>query len=359
MTNGTNRLLVFTGSYADTAGSGLYVYQFDEEKEQLTLLHEYGGLKNPTFLNVDAQRNRLYAITEGVAENGAKTGDAAAYAIDPATGALTMLNRGQTVDSTTCHIARDADSRHIVVTSYHGGMVGLVGLTADGRIGDRLDSQQHEGKGAHPERQDRPHPHSSTFSPDGRFVYVQDLGLDRIKQYAIDNEKLALLGETVLHPGAGPRHMTFHPAAPYAFVINEVDSTVTVFKHDAQSGALTEVQTITTLPPEGFDGENTCAEIAVSRDGRFVYGSNRGHDSIVIYSFDAEAGRLAIVDIVSVEGRHPRHFALTPSGNHLLAANKDSDNIAVFRVNRDTGAIAYTGNSVTVSMPVCVLPTSY
>ncbi|GFN31747.1 lactonase family protein [Paenibacillus xylaniclasticus] len=359
MTNATNRMLVFTGSYADTTGSGLYVYQFDEEKEQLTLLHEYGGLKNPTFLNVDLQNNRLYAITEGVSESGAKTGDAAAYDIDPVSGALTMLNRGQTVDSTTCHIARDKDSKHIIVTSYHGGMVGLVGLTEDGQIGERLDSKQHDGKGTHPERQDRPHPHSSTFSPDGRFVYVQDLGLDVIVQYAIDNDKLVRIGETVLHPGAGPRHMTFHPNAPYTFVINEVDSTVTVFKHDAQSGSLTAVQTISTLPPEGFDGENTCAEITVSRDGRFVYGSNRGHDSIVVYSFDEAAGTLAVLQIVSVEGRHPRHFALTPSGNHLLAANKDSNNITVFRVNRDTGAIAYTGSSAALSMPVCVLPCYY
>lgn len=352
------RMLVFAGSYAESSASGVYVLQFDESTEQLTLLHEYGGLQNPTFLNVDAARHRLYAIAEGKSPEGAKTGEAVAYAINEADGSLAQLNRAATTDATTCHIQRDASSEHIIVTCYHGGIVGLVGLTEDGRIGERLDAKQHEGRGQHPERQDRPHPHSSMFSPDGRFLYVQDLGIDRIKIYAIDRDakSLVLQGETVLHPGAGPRHIAFHPSAPYAYVINEVDSTVTVYDHHAESGALTAKQTISTLPPEGFDGENTCAEITVSQDGRFVYGSNRGHDTIVVYAVDAAAGTLSTVEYVSVEGGHPRHFALTPSGSHLLAANRDSNNIAVFRVNRESGSIAYTGNSAAVSKPVCVLP---
>ncbi|MWC27950.1 lactonase family protein [Paenibacillus sp. MMS18-CY102] len=356
-----HKLLVFAGSYAESSASGVYVYQFDEQQEQLTLLNEYGGLQNPTFLNIDAANKRLYAITEGKSAEGAKTGEAAAFAINPVDGTLSLLNRGLTVNGPTCHIQRDASSDYLIVTSYHGGKVGLTALTPDGQIGEQLDTQQHEGRGQHPERQDRPHPHSSMFSPDGRFLYVQDLGLDRIKIYEIDRtaNELSLLDETQLHPGAGPRHLAFHPSIPYAYVINEVDSSVTVLAYEPASGDLAPIQTISTLPPEGFDGENTTAEITVSPDGRFVYGSNRGHDSIVVYSVDQATGKLSVVEIVSVEGGHPRHFALTPSGSHLIAANRDSNNLVIFRINRDNGRITYTGNSATVSKPVFVQPVAF
>jgi 6-phosphogluconolactonase len=361
MTNEQSRLLVFAGSYAEADSNGVYVLQFDESTEQLTQLHGYSGLKNPTFLNVDAARNRLYAITEGKNADGSKSGEAVAYAIAPSDGSLTLLNHAFTVSAPTCHIQRDANSEYITVASYHGGMVGLSALTEDGRIGEPLDVQQHEGRSVHPERQDRPHPHSSMFSPDGKFLYVQDLGLDRIRIYFIDREakKLVPQGETVIHPGGGPRHIAFHPTAPFAYVINEVDSTVTAFDYNADNGALTEIQTLSTLPSEGFEGENTCAEITVSKDGRFVYGSNRGHDSIVVYAIDQATGKLTTIQYISVEGGHPRHFALTPSGSHLLAANRDTNNITVFRVNRDSGELTFTGNSMSISKPVCVLPTYY
>lgn len=361
MTNEQARQLVFAGSYAAAESNGVYVLQFDESSEQLTLLHQYSGLKNPTFLNVDTACNRLYAITEGTNADGGRTGEAVAYAIAPADGSLTQLNREFTVSASTCHIQRDASNEYITVSSYNGGMIGLSALTEDGRIGEQLDVVQHEGHGPNADRQECAHVHSSMFSPDGKYLYVQDLGIDRIRIYTIDREakKLVLQGETVIHPGGGPRHLAFHPTAPYAYVINELDGTVTAFDYHSDNGALTAIQTISTLPPEGFEGENTCAEITVSKDGRFVYGSNRGHDSLVVYAIDQATGKLTTVQIVSVEGAHPRHFALTPSGNHLLAANRDTNNIAVFRVNRDSGELTYTGNSLTLSQPVCVLPVYY
>ncbi|WP_169081539.1 lactonase family protein [Paenibacillus sp. PL91] len=357
MTVEQQRLLVFAGSYAEAEESGVYVYAFDEESGTLTLTDEFVGLKNPTFLNVDANRKLLYAIAETVNQEGQKVGEAASFSIDAAKGSIQIKNRAITVDSTTCHIQRDADSRFLTVTSYHGGMIGLISITEDGAIGEVLDVQQHEGSSQHPERQDRPHPHSSFYSPDGRYLLISDLGLDRIVTYALDaaNGKLVRQSEVALQPGAGPRHLSFHPNGKFVYVINEVDSTITSFAYGSETGELTTLETVSTLP-DTFKDENSCAEITISADGKYVYGSNRGHDSIVVYAIDAKTGLLSLVQHISVEGGHPRHFALTPSGRYLLAANRDTNNIAVFTVDKDNGKLTYTGKSVTVSKPVCVAP---
>ncbi|CAM3739766.1 lactonase family protein [Marinicrinis lubricantis] len=357
MAAANHRLLVFAGSYAEAEGSGVYVYEFDEQTVELRALDAVSGLKNPTFLNVDAAQKKLYAIGEVATAEGGKAAEAVSFAIDPETGKLSMLNRAQTVSSPTCHIQRDQDRRYLIVSSYHGGMVGLVSITEEGKVGDLLDVQQHEGKSVHPERQDRPHPHSAFFSPDEKYIFVSDLGLDRIRAYRIDKEQnqLKLHGETAVHPGAGPRHLVFHPNGRFTYVINEVDSTITVFSYDMENGQLNEIETVPTLP-SSFEGENTCAEITLSKDGKYLYGSNRGHDSIVVYAINSESGKLTLVEHVSTEGEHPRHFALTPSGTHLLAANRDTNNIAVFQVDRTTGKLTYTGKQVQVSKPVCVQP---
>ncbi|MNW23459.1 6-phosphogluconolactonase [compost metagenome] len=349
------KLLVFAGSYAESQGSGVYVYAFDEKTGALELLDEQSGLSNPTFVHVDVDQRKLYSISDRVTEEGGKAGEAVSFDIDPSTGKLTLLNRVNTVAGTTCHIQQHDTLPYLTVTSYHGGMIGLLSIREKGEIGELLDVAQHEGHGHHPERQDRPHPHSSFYSPDRRFLFVQDLGLDVIRSYKVEGDKLVLHGETKTHPGSGPRHLAFHPNGKYAFVINEVDSSVTTFAYDAEKGQLTEVGNISTLPA-GFEGENTTAEIAVSEDGKYVYGSNRGHDSIVVYAFDSESGKLEVVEYVSVEGGHPRHFAIVPGGEFLLAANRDTNNIVTFKVDRATGRLQYTGLSVEVSKPVCVKP---
>lgn len=356
MTAQLERLLIFVGSYAETSNPGVYVYSLDEQTEELTLLDQVSGLKNPTFLNVDADRLRLYSITEGLSEEGQKTGDAVSYAIDPVRGTLSELNRSVTVDAPTCHIQRDERNQYLVVASYHGGRVGLVSLSEDGKIGEKLDKKQHEGSSVH-ERQNQPHPHSAYFSPDQRYIYVPDLGIDRIRAYTIDEtgKQLQFLGDTTTQPGAGPRHMVFHPNGKLAFVINELDSTLSSYRYNADTGELHPIETVPTLP-DGFQGENTCAEVAVSADGRFLYGSNRGHDSIVVYQIDSETGGMSFVERVSTEGQHPRHFALMPGGRLLIAANRDTNNLAIFRIDQATGKLRYTGRSVEVSQPVCVQP---
>lgn len=357
MSTEQRRLLVFAGSYAEASDNGIYVFECDEQTGQLTEVACCSGMRNPTFVNIDADRGMLYAIGEGTNDSGKKVGEAAAFRIHAADGALELLNRRLTVDNTTCHIQRDQDSKYLTVTSYHGGMVGMLAIQSDGGVGELLDVQQHEGRSVNPEVQDRPRPHSSFYSPDGRFLLVQDLGMDQIITYRLDSESGKLIRQSAAScpPGAGPRHLTFHPNGAFAYVINELASTISTFAYDQVKGELTLLETVSTLPDD-YEGENGCAEIAIASDGRFLYGSNRGHDSIVVFQVDSDFGKLTIAQHISVEGGHPRHFALSPKGNLLFAANRDSDNIVTFRVDASDGTLSKAGHQVTVSKPVCVVP---
>jgi 6-phosphogluconolactonase len=363
MTNAT-KLLLFTGSYSGADESGVQVFRFDGEAGgTLHLLHKTEGLTNPTFVHVDPDGLRLYSIGEKPNGEGGKEGEVVTFAIQPETGELSELSRTTTMPSqgknqtTTCHISHDLENEYVVVCSYHGGSIGLVALDDKGVAVRLTDTAVHSGHGAHPERQDRPHPHSAIFSPDGRYVFVSDLGLDLIRRYSINHDKGTLepLGDTVLHPGAGPRHLTFHPDGKSAYVINEVDSSVTSFTYDSETGILNTVMTLPTLPGD-YTGENTCAEIALSADGRFLYGSNRGSDTIVIYSVDAATAELKLVGHESTRGGHPRHFTITPDGGYLIVANRDGNNLVVFALNEDNGLLTFTGNTAEVSKPVCVKP---
>ncbi|MBT2293627.1 lactonase family protein [Paenibacillus albidus] len=358
------KLLLFTGSYASAAESGVQVFEFDGQAGgTLKRLDQATGLTNPTFVNVDAANLKLYAIAEQPNGEGGKEGEVVSFAIDPLTGKLSELNRIQTMpaesksQTTTCHISRDMESRHLVVCSYHGGSVGLLSLDDAGQPVRLTDTALHTGHGTHPERQDRPHPHSAIFSPDGKYVFVSDLGLDLIRAYRIntDTETLEVQGETALHPGAGPRHLAFHPDGKSAYVINEVDSSITSFTYDSANGTLRTAATVSTLPAD-FNGENICAEIAVSADGRYLYGSNRGHDSIVVFEIEAASAGLTLVQHVSTRGGHPRHFTLTPDNGFLIVANRDGNNLVVFSVDKDNGQLSFTGHTAEVSKPVCVKP---
>lgn len=351
------RLLLFVGSYAEAADPGVYVYELDVEAEQFRRLDAVSGMKNPTFVCVNAENRKVYAISEGKTEGGERTGEAIAFSVASETGTLSELNRIRTIQPSTSHIQKDDAGKFVAVSGYHGGNVGLVKLAADGRLLELSDEQQHEGHGADPVRQDRPHPHSARFSPDGRFMLVADLGLDLVRTYAVDQEAGTLkpVSDAQTPPGSGPRHLAFHPDGKYVYSINEVGNSITAYKFDAESGELTPLETLSTLP-ENYEGENTTAEIAVSNDGRYLYGSNRGHDSIVQFSIDPESGKLSLVEHVSTEGGHPRHFALTPAGDYLVAANRDSDNLVLFKVDRESGRLQFTGRTETVSKPVCVQP---
>ncbi|MFD1956964.1 lactonase family protein [Paenibacillus thailandensis] len=356
MSVSNGRMLVFVGSYAEASADGVYTFELNESTGELIALDAVGGLKNPTFLHLDAPKRKLYALAEIAAEDGSKASDAIAYAIDPKTGSLTETSRGFASAGPTCHIQKSPDDRYLTFTSYHKGILSLVELTENGEIGSLLDEKQHEGVNENASLRDIPHLHSSFYSPDGRFMLVSDLGTDRVFTYAIDRgaNKLEQIGFTALHRGAGPRHLVFHPNGRYVYVINELDSSVTAFAYNAESGALSELQNISTLPAD-YNGDNGCAEIAISEDGRYLYGSNRGHDSIVVYAVDGDSGKLTVVQHVSTEGGHPRHFSIVPGGDYLIAANRDSDrNLVVFRIDKESGKLESTGRHIALSKPVCV-----
>lgn len=355
MANPSQRTLLFTGAYAEDNQNGVCVYEFNEDSGELKLLDEVSGIKNPTFLNVDPDNGRLYAIGE-IADQGGKAAEVISFEIDPVAGKLTEMNRTRSVSSSTCHIQRDESSKYLIVSSYHGGLVGLHSIDENGQAGKLLDEKKHADLVTVREDQ-QSRAHSAFYSPDGQYVFVQDLGLDKILAYTVNENKqeLSFHGETQLDAGVGPRHLAFHPSGAYAYVINELNSSVTVLRYDQEAGRLEVLETVSTLPAD-FDGESYCAEIAVSADGKTVYGSNRGHDSIVVFNVHEDTGRLSPVQYISTEGGHPRHFTLMPGGKFLIVANRDGNNLVLFNVNPEDGKLDFTGYTVSQSKPVCVKP---
>ena len=250
-------------------------------------------------------------------------------------------------------IELDRSRRCIIVSSYHGGMVGVNSVFENGSLGASTDLHRHEGRSVLPV-QDRPRAHSATVDRSNAYAIVCDLGTDRVITYRLDPAAgaLAPVSSAAVAPGSGPRHFAFHPSLPYGYVINELGSTITAFAYDEQTGALTEIQTIPTLPAD-FAGENACADIHLSPDGRYLYGSNRGHDSIAVYSVAAD-GTLSPVQIASVHGKHPRNFALSPDGAYLLAANRDTNDITVFRRSEADGTLSGPVSRFELPKPVCI-----
>jgi 6-phosphogluconolactonase len=254
-------------------------------------------------------------------------------------------------------VAIDQTGQFALVANYSSGSASILPVQEDGSLGEASDFKQHQGFGPNERRQQGPHAHSVTLSPDNRFAFVADLGIDRMMIYQLDLDKGKLIpndppwAET--YPGAGPRHFAFHPNGRYAYIINELGSSVSAFAYDAARGSLRELQTLSTLP-ERFKGRNTCADVHISADGKFLYGSNRGHDSIALFSIDSSTGTLAAIGHESTRGKTPRNFGLDPSGSFLLAANQDTNNVVAFSVDQETGLLSPTGHQIEVPAPVCV-----
>ncbi|NBD28090.1 lactonase family protein [Paenibacillus glycinis] len=339
----------YTGSYATREQEGVKAMRLSAEDGRITERAGLAGMHHPSFLKSNAAGTRLYVVSE----TGEEPGSVFAYAVDAENGALALINEASTLGGSPCHIALDAAERLLIVTNYTGGTVSVYEVRGDGSL--RLsDNVAHAGSGLRGDRQEGPHPHSAIFDAANRFALVADLGTDEIVHYRIDREngKLIRHGATKAIPGAGPRHMAFNAAGDMLYVVNELDNTVCVYGYEGEDSVLTQRQVISTLP-EAFAGESTCADIHVTADGRFLYASNRGHDSIAAYRIQPDGG-LELIDIVSSGGRTPRNFAISPDGQYLLAANQDSDNIVAFRMDSDTGRLRPTGEDVESFKPVCV-----
>ena len=349
--------LVYVGTYTGpNKGQGIYAYRFDRATGQLSSLGLVAESESPTFLAVDPSRRFLYASNEIDHYEGQASGAVSAFAIDRPSGKLSFLNEVSAHDPGPAHVVVDFTGKDVLISNYPLGSVAVFPVLDGGRLGEVSDFVRHQGSSVNPERQHGPHAHSIALSPDNRFALAADLGLDQLVVYPLDPAKGELGTPHVvkIHPGSGPRHMTFDPGGKFLYLLGEMASTVTVFSYEAAEGSLTELQTISTLP-KGFSGESTAAEIQIHPSGKFVYASNRGDDSIAVFAVDHAQGTLRFVERVATEGKTPRNFALDPSGSWLLVANQNSDDIVVFHVDQKTGRLTPTGQVVPLSAPVCVV----
>ncbi len=349
-------LFTYVGTYTNKGSKGIYLYRFTPADAKLESLGLVAETPNPTFLAISPNRQYLYAANEVGNYNGQRTGSVTAYKIDSATGKLTKLNTVSSHGGGPAHLIVDHAGKNVLVANYGGGSIAVLPIGPDGSLKEATAAIQHTGSSVNPRRQREPHAHSIYTSPDDRFAIVADLGLDKVLVYKFDVNKGTLTPNdppsVAIDPGSGPRHVAFHPDGKHAYVINEMKSTITVLDWDGRRGAFTTKQTISTLP-EGYSGESTTAEVVVSNDGKFVYGSNRGHDSIAVFSA-ATDGTLKLVEITPVGVKEPRNFAIDPSGRFLLAEGQSSNNINLFRVDPKTGKLTKTDTTVEVGAPVCV-----
>ena len=328
--------LAYSGGYTTGAGKGIYAWRFDTATGALKSLGVAAETDSPSFLTLDAKRQLLFAVNEK------DQGGVSSFAIDAKSGKLSAINRVSSRGAAPCHLALDRTGRWLAAANYGSGSVIVLPVARDGTLGDAVAFDQHRGSGANPMRQQGPHAHAVVFSPDNRFLLVADLGTDQVFVYRFDAARGAIAPNdppaVKTAPGAGPRHLAFHPNGTVVYTVNEIDSTVTAFHYDAGKGSLEPFQSVPMLPPD-YKERSTAAEIAVNTAGAYLYASNRGHDSIALFAIDPERFTLSPTDRTPTLGQTPRHFTLDPSGAWMIVENQGSGNIAVFAVHPRTGQL--------------------
>ena len=345
-------ILVYIGTYTRGDSEGIYVYNLDLSCGSLQYSSKIEGVDNPSFLAMDPRRRYLYAVNEQ-----APDGRVSAFAIDPGSGGLSFLNQQPTGGSLPCYLVVDQSGKFVLLSNYGSGSVAVFAIEEDGSLGAMTDLVRHQGSSVDEERQQGPHAHCVVLDRAGRHAFSADLGADQVKIYHFDAAAGKLRpGDppaVETEPGVGPRHFTFHPGGKFAYLINELGSTMSAFTYDEERGALEQIQTLSTLPAE-FTAYNHSADLHVEPSGKFLYGSNRGHDSLAIYGVDESSGRLTFLGNESTRGGGPRNFAIDPGGTYLLAANHDNDNVVTFRIDRNSGMLEATGHVAHVPSPVCL-----
>lgn len=365
--------ILYVGTYTrplphvDGHGEGIYRLRLDVDTGALAFDGIAARLTNPTFLAPDPLRSQLYTVSEVDMTAGRPGAALHAFALDmqqsAGRGTLTRLNWRRTGGATSCHVAVDRAGRRVLTANYNGGNVTVLPIGSDGRVGPMTQQVTHAGSGPNPARQEKPHPHGVYFDLTGRHVFVPDLGIDKVCVYRFSTEQGTLTPHdppwAILHPGAGPRHLALHPNGRWVYCANELDTTVSVLAFDPASGVLAEQSWVSLLPrhSEGDGSKNlsSAAEIECNTSGRFVYASIRGHDSIASLAAAPDGSTLTLIGHEPTRGRTPRHFALSPDGRLLVAANQDSDSLVTFHVDAGTGRLTPTGHSAAVPSPACVL----
>jgi 6-phosphogluconolactonase len=349
--------ILYVGTFFGTGSQGIYVCEFDRAKGKLKQIQVMPTPESPSFLAVHPSGKYLYSVNRGSIEEMPNSGSVSAFNIDPKTGKLSPLNQRPSYGSGPCHISMDKTGKWAFVSNYVEGNFVVLPIFDDGLLGSSSDSRKHMGSSVNKERQEKPHAHSTVPSPDHKFIFVSDLGTDKIYSYAFNAAEGRITPAqkpySEVNPGSGPRHFVFHPNGKVAYSMEELTSSVAVFSYKEKTGALEIIQdTVSALPP-AFTGSNSGADIHISSNGKFLYTSNRGHNSIAIFSID-EKGKIKLAAHQESLGKTPRNFMIDKKGQYFLVANQDSDNVVVFRMNQKTGKLTYSGNQLNVPSPVCL-----
>jgi 6-phosphogluconolactonase len=354
---------MYVGTYTGPGSKGIYAYRFDAATGQASPLGLVVETVNPSFLAIDPTQRFLYAANEvsdyqdqknGRQKGGQKTGAISVFAIDRKTGKLTLLNQVSSHGAGPCYVSLDQTGKYVLAANYDGGSVAVFPVLKDGRLGEASAVVEHTGPTVDPLGAE---PHQIDLSGDNRFAIASYLGMDRLLVYRFDPAKGTLAANdppfAQLHPGARPRHFAFHPNHKVLYVLEEAASKIDGFFYDAANGTLRQIATVSTLP-EDFKGDNTTAEIKVHPDGKFLYSSNRGHDSIAVFAIDPASGLPRFLEAVPTGGKKPRNFEIAPGGSYLVAANQNSNNIVIFKIDPDTGHLTPTGQVLEVPSPACI-----
>jgi 6-phosphogluconolactonase len=349
--------ILYVGTYTQpqSGAKGIYAFKFDAKTGKLAELGLMAETPNPTFLAVHPSGKYLYAINEINSYQGKRAGSVTAYALDRTSGKLTQLNQVSSVGPGPCHLIVDATGKTLLVANYAGGSFASFPIMPDGKLGEAASFIQDEGSSVNKSRQSEPHGHSVNLPKNNKFMLGADLGTDKVMVFKLDaaNGKIAPADppSASVKPGSGPRHLVIAPDQKHVYVVNEMGSAVTTFEYDANTAAMKEIDMASTLPAD-FKGQSTCAEIAIDARGRFVYASNRGHNSIAVFAADAKTGKLTLIQNQSSGGAIPRSFTLDPSGDWLIAGNQNTNNIAILKVDRKTGKLTDTGDKLDLGAPV-------
>lgn len=350
--------IMYAGTYSVRGSEGIYVFEFDRKAGTMRPIQSVSNVKSPSFLAIHPSGNYLYSVNEAAQAGADNAGAVSAYAVDRATGKLSFLNSQSSLGRGPCHISIDQTGKTAFVSNYGGGSLAVLPINADGTLGAATDSVQNAGTGPNAKRQEKAHVHSATLAPDNRFVYVADLGTDKLHIYEADVKNSAIepaqTPYVTVKPGSGPRHFTVHPNSKFAYLVEELTSSVAVFSRDAKTGALTLLSDGVETLPTGFSEQNTSADIHIDPSGRFLYQSNRGRNALAIFAIGND-GKLTSLSDEPTMGKTPRNFMIDPKGEFIFVAHQDSDNITIFKRDQKTGKLTYTGQSVSVPAPVCVI----
>jgi 6-phosphogluconolactonase len=350
--------LVYVGAYSQSENESIFLYEINNLTGELHFIKSFEGGQNPSYMTFDRNYDYLYAVNEIENYDGKNSGAVCAFSVNHQNGYITLLNRVSSLGKLPANITVSEDGKIVLIANYKSGSVAVFPVQEDGSLGNASDLIQHEGSGPNRERQESAHAHFITFSPDGHFVFVVDLGIDKILSYHLDansgNPKLTSQATAFnSKPGTGPRQMCFHPKGKYAYLIYELKSVVAVLLYDSKKGSFTEIQNIATIP-ENYPFENKCGGIKISTDGKHLYGSNRGHNSIVLFDIDTHNGKLSYVENVPSGGMWPREFTINLTGDRMLVANQHSNNIATFKIDKTSGRLIPTGYKIKVGKPAFV-----